>query len=165
MTFNFMNFYDFGHYGIFDEPDMFYPEVRDLLQKALDSGEDFDTGWGGFKKELQSIRIHAVGDVIRLEVSQSMDDMPELIFDCSETDDLTDDEVEVIIDAWDLSDYTTDTYAEASLQRNSSIADIVKAATKLANECNEFLEEGYAFVVEMIGEIKKARDKNEARSN
>lgn len=165
MTFNFMNFYDFGHYGIFDEPDMFYPEVRDLLQKALDSGEDFDTGWGGFKKELQSIRIHAVGDVIRLEVSQSMDDMPELIFDCSETDDLTDDEVEVIIDAWDLSDYTTDTYADASLQRNSSIADIAKAATKLANECNEFLEEGYAFVVEMVGEIKKARNGNEARSN
>ena len=159
MTFNFMNFYDFGHYGIFDEPDMFYPEVRDLLQKALDSGEDFDTGWGGFKKELQSIRIHAVGDVIKLEVSQSMDDMPELIFDYSEAVDLTDDEVEAIIDAWDLSNYTTDAYADASLQRQSSIADIVKSASRLANECDEFLEDGYAFVKGTVDEVKEMRDK------
>lgn len=56
MKYDFSQFYNFGHYGIFEEEDALYPEVRGMLKEALVSDEDFNTGWGSFKKRN---RIHS----------------------------------------------------------------------------------------------------------
>ena len=155
MKFDFDVFYDFGHYGIFAEEDALYPEVRELLKKALESGEDFDTGWGSFKKEIECIRIQAIGDTITVSVSCSMDEMPNLVYDCENVEELTDEEIEEVVNNWYLSDYTTDAFADDVLPRNSSLLDILEVASKLAEDCNEFLEEGFNSVQAMVNYILK----------
>lgn len=53
----------------------FYDAFRDLLLEAISSGEPFDTGWKGLKKEIASFRIvrHASGK-FSVMVSCSDDD-------------------------------------------------------------------------------------------
>lgn len=165
MKFDFGKFYDFGHYGIFNKEDALYPEVREMLEEALKSGEDFDTGWGSFKKEIESIRIQAIDDVILLSVSCSMDDMPELIYDCENSEDLSDHEMDLILDDWDNSDYTTDTEGERELPRNCTVLDIMKAATDICNECNTFLEEGFRFVQYGVNYIREMRTGDESNND
>lgn len=157
MKYDFNQFYDFGHYGIFEEEDTFYPEVRKLLKEALASGEDFDTGWGSFKKEIESIRIQAIGDTIIVSVSESMDEIPDLIYDCDNADDLTDDEIDELVDCWYLGDYSTDTDRDAYIDRDSSLEDILKVATKLVNECHDFLEAGFKYMQTNVDYIRENR--------
>lgn len=157
MKYDFSQFYDFGHYGIFEEEDALYPEVRELLKKALASDEDFDTGWGSFKKEIESIRIQAIGDTIIVSVSESMDEIPDLIYDCDNVDDLTDDEIDELVDCWYLGDYSTDTDRDAYIDRDSSLEDILRVATKLINECHEFLEAGFKYMQTNVDYIRENR--------
>ena len=157
MKYDFSQFYDFGHYGIFEEEDALYPEVRELLKEALASDEDFDTGWGSFKKEIESIRIQAIGYTIIVSVGESMDEIPDLIYDCDNADDLTDDEIDELVDCWDISDYQTDTYGDAYIDRNSSLKDILKVAAKLINECHDFLEAGFKYMQTNVDYIRENR--------
>ena len=157
MKYDFSQFYNFGHYGIFGEGDALYPEVRGMLKEALVSDEDFNTGWGCFKKEIESIRIQAIGDTIIVSVCESMDDIPDLIYDCDNSDDLTDDEIDELVDYWDISDYKTYTYRDAYIDRNSSLKDILKVATKLINECHDFLEAGFKYMQTNVDYIRENR--------
>lgn len=51
----------------------FYEEAQEALLQALRSGEDFDTGWYGVKKEIQSGRVFREGNTIYCEASCSDD--------------------------------------------------------------------------------------------
>ena len=77
---------DFGHYGIFDEEEALYPEVRIMLKEALESEGDFNTGWHGFKKECQSMCVGANGDTITVSVAVFMGDPEDLMFDFDHED-------------------------------------------------------------------------------
>jgi hypothetical protein len=62
----------------------FYEESKAKLVDALNSGEDFDTGWWGCKKEIRYARIVREDGKITVEVSAHMDDLWEqtdLIYD------------------------------------------------------------------------------------
>lgn len=139
--------YDFGHYGIFDEPDCFYDDARELLDHDLKSGKDFDTGWHGFKKEIESMRIYAYGDNIFIEVWVGMDEMPELIYDCDGGEDLTEEQVELVEDIWNDELWTkTENTHEIRVPRNSTIEDIVKAASEVRDEIDSELDECFKFL-------------------
>lgn len=51
----------------------FYEEPKDAIVAALQSGEDFDTGWYGVKKEIQSGHVQRKGSEITCEASVSND--------------------------------------------------------------------------------------------
>jgi len=55
----------------------FYEDFEIALQKSIDSGEDFDTGWWGVKKEIQTFRIarnvDSLLDAVMVQVSVSDD--------------------------------------------------------------------------------------------
>ena len=53
----------------------FYPEAETSLRQALESGEDFDTGWFGCKKEITYAHIVKAGDEITVSVACHMDDL------------------------------------------------------------------------------------------
>ena len=53
----------------------FYEESEQKLKDALTSGEDFDTGWFGCKKEINYARICRENDRVTVEVSAHMDDL------------------------------------------------------------------------------------------
>ena len=80
-----------------------YPESEDKLRQALLSGEDFDTGWWGCKKEIRYCRITQEIGMITVEVSAHMDDLWEsddLIYDALwETTKQEDELPEEIIDS------------------------------------------------------------------
>ena len=62
----------------------FYLLSEDKLRAALDSGEDFDTGWFGCKKEIRYARYRREGEDFTIDVSAHMDDLYEsedLIYD------------------------------------------------------------------------------------
>jgi len=62
----------------------FYEEAEQSLRDALASGEDFDTGWFGCKKEINCAQIVREGGEITVCVSAHMDDLwdsEDLIYD------------------------------------------------------------------------------------
>lgn len=155
---NWEDFYDFGHYGIFDEENCFYPEVLERLKADLASGKNFDSGWGGFKKELQDIRIQAVGDEITVSVSAYMDDVEDLIFDCENSDDLTDDDVNYILQLWHENiDATTETKETETIPRNGTVKDIVRCATELAKICDATLTDSFYYMQMYVNDIEERK--------
>ena len=50
-----------------------YESAAKALEDALLSGEDFDTGWWGVKKEIRSGRVSRIGDQVTVEASATDD--------------------------------------------------------------------------------------------
>lgn len=88
-----------------------------------------------------------------------MDEIPDLIYDCDNADDLTDDEIDELVDCWYLGDYSTDTDLDAYIDRDSSLEDILRVATKLINECHEFLEARFKYMQTNVDYIRENREK------
>lgn len=149
---------DIGHYGIMDDPEMFYPECRSHLEKDLASGRDFNTGWHGFKKEIQSICIKAEGDQIEISVWVSMDDMPDLIYDCDGGEELTPEQINYVFDLWCETLYTTECTEYGRLPRSADIQDIVDLADYLADNCNKELSEGFEWLQSAVADALKYAD-------
>lgn len=62
----------------------FYPECERKLRELISSGEDFDTGYFGYRKEPRASRIYRAGGKLTVEVNASMDSLYEdddLIYD------------------------------------------------------------------------------------
>lgn len=120
----------------------FYPESETELKKALESGEDFDTGWFGCQKEIRYAKITGDQEEITIEVSAHMDDLWEsddLIYDALwEVSEIEDELPEEIIDSirdtaiWDNIDDHTD--MDATLPRSASFEEIVRAIENLEYE-------------------------------
>lgn len=84
-----------------------YEESEKILREAIESGEDFDTGYFGCRKEIRYGRIRRENGVISVEVSAHMDDLydgGELIYDAlwevsKSEEELPDDIIESIRDS------------------------------------------------------------------
>lgn len=126
--FNF-DFYDWGSWGIGD----FYDGNEELLKNALESGEDFDTGWHGFKKELESMRIIKDSGGVTVCVYADMDSALEgwdLITDGitdEEANMLTDEIVEEIRDhLYENTEYCEECEDSETLPGNATYEDVIK---------------------------------------
>lgn len=146
---------DFGHYGITNSEDTFYPNVLEMITKELLSGNDFDTGWHGFKKELESMRIEACGDTITVCVHCYCDDMPdELISDCDNYELLTDKQIDEIMDYYCNDNYYNTEYTESeTLPRTATLEEILNVATNISNDLTNRLNETYEFVNNTVQQI------------
>ena len=144
MTIDF-DFNDWGSWGVGD----YYKDRCEKLKEALDSGEDFDTGWHGFKKEAQSMRVVRDDGEITVCVSAEMDDVfdqPDLIYDCltaEESDRITDEQIETIRNLLWLTGLNTITIETATLPSSASLDSVLYAASKLADECETCLHDWY----------------------
>lgn len=150
--FNWENIGDFGHYGIFDGEDAFYQNIYKEIQHELSSNKDFNTGWHGFKKQLEGLKLSAFGDTILVEVSAYCDDMPyDLISDCDEGDKLTDDEIDYIYDMYCNSpEFNTEYTESGELPRSATIHDILQLASSLVDSCQSSLNETFMWVQSMV---------------
>lgn len=87
----------------------FYEESERKLRDALNSGEDFDTGWWGCRKEIRYARIVRKNGEICVSVSCHMDDLYEeddLIYDALWEERHTEEE---------LPDYLIDLIRDAAI--------------------------------------------------
>ena len=150
---------DFGHWGICDDESCLYPEVYSLLEKYLKSGNDFNTGWHGFKKEIQSMKIEAVDDDIKVHVWGGMDDMPDLIYDTENGEKLTEEQMEIVEAVWDSEFWAcTEQIKRGSLSRNCSVNDILSLAVKLSNEINDELEHWFQYLENVVKGVIENED-------
>lgn len=135
----------------------FYPISEDRLRHALESGEDFDTGWFGCKKEIRYARYVREGDDFTVEVSSHMGylyESDDLIYDAlwdviqseyvlpcdaiKSEEELPEDILESIRDAAidnQLDDYTT--LSKTIPASTATFDEIVKITDDLENQTEE----------------------------
>lgn len=141
------DFDDWGKYGVTD----FYDEPKAELQKALDSGKPFNTGWHGSRKEFDSMCIVRGDDETIVMVNQCMDDAEDLIYDCLLDDEekkLSDDIHEEIMEFL-YSDccFSTEAEAEESIRLDASMDEIIQTAEKLRSSCHQQLNDSFRICI------------------
>lgn len=139
------NFDDWGSWGIGD----FYPGNEKKLKDAIESGEDFDTGWHGFKKEVQSMRIEKDHRGIEVSVHAEMDDAFEQMdlftdfLTSEELERITDEQVEEIRDYLYMTDFSCEVTDSETIDRDSDFDKIMETASKVRGECYKTLNDNF----------------------
>lgn len=128
-----------------------YDYSREKLQAALASGEDFDTGWWGCKKEIRYARICRDGGEIRILVSCHMDDLWDgdaLIYDalweeCGAEEQLPDELIDTVRSF--AIDCGIDEQTELSevLPTSAGFDELVKVIDRLEDEAEAHNTEMY----------------------
>ena len=141
------DFDDWGRWGIDD----CYTNTLERLKAAIDSGESFDTGWHGFAKTFESLRV--VRDETRIEVlvhaaQDEVFEQPDLITDCltceEETEVLTDDMIDQIRDELvENPNFFEETVQSDFLPPTAKLHEIVETAKRLCKICHEVLGTAY----------------------
>lgn len=143
------DFYNWGSWGITGDASDLYADSRKELEDALNSGEDFDTDWHGFKKELESMRVSRKNGRITVEVSAEMDSLWEsgdLVWDCvtdEEADRITDDIVDAVREELMWSDFREESSDMEVLPTDASIDDIMRSAKYMIDLCNQELHDSF----------------------
>ena len=139
------DFYDWGSWGVGD----FYNGNEEELRKAIESSKPFDTGWHGFKKEPQSMRICRNEKHVLVSVSEYMDEVFEqddLFYDFLEDDELellTDKVIDEVIGYLYDTDFVEETEEYAELPVNATFDQIMEKADELINYCSEKLNNSF----------------------
>ena len=136
----------------------FYEESEQKLKDALASGEDFDTGWFGCKKEIRYARICRENGAVNIEVSCHMDDLYEsddLIYDalweeCGTEDELPEEIIDSIRDAAYDSDLNDESGVEETLPQDASYEDICECLSRLENEAERENTEMYNILRDIV---------------
>ena len=142
---------DICHWG-FSE---LYANAEAKLRELLASGKDFDTGFGGSKKEIMSARFYARGDTIKVTVVQEMDDLPDLVYDAvPDGIDAEEELLDEIADSLEPPFYSISTSAKESkeLPRSSSYEDVLNAAVELTEKTASQLEADFKTVKRVVRE-------------
>lgn len=134
----------------------FYQESLDKLNSAIESGEEFTTGWFGCRKEIQYGKYTKVDGEFRIEVDCHMDDLWEsddLIYDalwtaCKMEIELSDEVIESIRDGAEfLDDHTK---LESVLRYDVTIDDVIKETDILVGRCESANEAMYDELCQMV---------------
>lgn len=142
-----------AHWGITD----LYDDAEAKLKELLAGGDDFDTGWSGSKKELDSMRITAIGDTITLEVSQWMDDVEsgDLVIDAmtdAEMKVLSKDDLNKLIEICIDNEVQTEFILSRDFPRTVSFAELMQAVGECVRETAELLEEQFGYCKKIVRE-------------
>lgn len=149
----------------------FYDGNDDVLRKAIESGEDFDTGWFGCKKEIRYARVHREHGELEVEVNAGMDDLwdgGDLIYDALWTvakseDELPEDIIDSIRDAAIDSGVDDHTYCNRYLPADASYETVVDTISELENEAEQTNEELYRILCEIVKDHVEFMKEREAR--
>ena len=171
MTNKYDSIYNWGHWGITPDDDSLYQEAKEMLEQDINDFaagkiEKFDTGWHGFKKSEQEMRIFGKEGTIYIKVGQCMDDPYDLIvYDAKNSDKLSeistsergDGLIKEIMDRWfeDDGDSDVDYTDMIELSENQTFAKVMKIASCLAEDCDDYLERQFALLNEIEDEVLK----------
>ena len=140
---------DWGHYGV----GSFYDEREKALRDAIKSGEDFDSGWHGFKKDTASMCVYRKDGRITVGVSKFMDSALEEVdlFGDFLTDEememLTDERVEEIRNRLFASNYTEEPSETGTLPADSDFSAVMKMVESLDETCEKALQDSYRLCI------------------
>ena len=138
-----------------------YAEAEKLLREAIDSGEDFTTGWWTCKKECRSARYTRKNGKMTVEVCCDIDSLNEgdLVYDAvyhiyHEEREVTDEQMEEILDlAWfyDLSDGVS---VSGTISKNKVSFDTAMQTTAyLENKAEKQLDQYFDRLCAIVREV------------
>ena len=140
------DFDDWGSWGVGD----MYADSEKILREAVAGGERFDSGWHGWKKELQSMRVQRTEDEVIVETSMYMDDLEDyaIICDCltdEEERKITDEQLEAIANALDemFLDFRTEVNESEKLPVDATYEEIMAKAEECMDYCERCLKESF----------------------
>lgn len=144
------NSYYAAKYGVSD----FYDEAEQKLREAIASGEDFDTGWFGARKEINYARIVRENGAYTITVSAHMDDLWEgddLIYDAlwevaHSEDELPEDIIYSIRDAAFDCGIDDKSECEDVLPADAQFKDIARCLDKLEFEAIKNNDDMYGWL-------------------
>ena len=143
------DFNNWGSWGITGDASDLYADSGKELEDALNSGEDFDTDWHGFKKELESMRVSRKNGRIIVEVYAETDSIYEdsaLIFDCvtdEEAERITEEMIDAIREELNWTDYREGSEEMEWLPTDASLDDIMRSAREMIDICNQELHDSF----------------------
>lgn len=137
----------------------FYDESAEKLKSALASGEDFNTGWFGCKKEINYAKYVKCGNYFEISVSAHIDDMYEsddLIYDAlwevaKSEEELSEDIIDSIRDCamWDgITDYTE--LSETIPVADATFEKVVEITDRLESQAMEHNHEMFKQLCEIV---------------
>lgn len=139
-------FNEWGSWGVGD----FHEKPMLTLKEAIAKGKPFDTGWHGWTKELQSMRILQKGDSVHVFCHAYMDDPygdHELLGDFLEEGEWEKIDDEETLDWLEGEFFMYDIFDSADeedvLPYGSSFEDIIKRAGELMKSCENRLNESF----------------------
>ena len=149
----------------------FYEGNDDVLRKAIESGEDFDTGEFGCKKEIRYARVHRERGEFEVEVTAYMDDLwddGDLIYDALWTvaksqEELPEDIIDSIREAAIDSGVDDHTYCNRYLPADATYETVVETIGELENEAEQTNEELYRILCGIVEEHLKFTKEREAK--
>ena len=149
----------------------FYDGNDDVLRKAIESGEDFDTGEFGCKKEIRYARVHRERGELEVEVTAYMDDLwdeGDLIYDAlwtvaKSSDELPEDIIDSIRDAAIDSGVDDHTYCNRYLPLDASYETVVDTISELEDEAEQTNEELYRVLCGIVEDHVKFMKEREAK--
>jgi len=158
-------FYNWGSWGVTE----MYPDVEKIMREVIASGERFDTGWHGCKKELQSMSIQRTEDEVIVEVSAYMDDLEDyaIILDCltsEEEQKITEEQCEAIANALDemFLDFQTEIEERDKLPVTATFEEIVEKAEECLDYCGRRLKESFHLCIGItLSELYSDMDQKE----
>ena len=117
-----------------------YPNEREHLKKWLACGKHFDTGRSWSEEDHRALRVLAIDDMVLLEVSRKLPELPALIRQCVTSEDeieLSDDLVEEIIEQLENHpSFEREVVRKAVLPRNTPYEQIMERIA-LLEQCVE----------------------------
>ena len=143
-----------SNWGITD----FYDQYEAALREAIDSDEDFDTGWFGCKKEIRSARYVRENGKFKIEVSGSMDDLWEaddLIYDalwesCGTEEELPQYIIDSIRDAA-IDNGIDDHYTtKLTIRGNVTFEDVLEKTSEIEDHVCKQLDHWYKLLCDIV---------------
>ena len=123
-----------------------YPNEREHLKKWLACGKHFDTGRSWSEEDHRALRVLAIDDMVLLEVSRKLPELPALIRQCVTSEDeieLSDDLLEEIIEQLENHpSFEREVVRKAVLPRNTPYEQIMERIALLEQCVEGSLDEG-----------------------
>lgn len=148
MNFNkkFESFNDWGSCGVGD----FYEDPLKILREAVASGKPFNSGWHGWKHELQSMCVSRKDGKTIVECHEYMDDpygdhelLGDFLEDCEWEKIDNEDTLQVLEDEFFMFDISDSADEEAELPYDATLDDIINTSKDLMKACGDRLETYY----------------------
>ena len=146
----------------------FYEDAELILRDTIESGDDFDTGWFGCKKEIRYARYERNEGGFHITVEAHMDDLWDgegLIYDTlsdldidGEVSDEIIDEVRAIAMEVGIDDVTC---VFAELPRDASFDDVVRETEKAENEAESNNEDMFRRLCDIVNDIIERENGNQ----
>ena len=134
-----------------------HPGPKEILQRAIESKIPFDSGWHGTDHGFAYMRVQCNGEMMKLSVSQAMDDWPSIVSDCPFGETLTEDEIDKLEILASSMGFITSTSASVEIGMES-FERVMARLTGLSEAVDGVLERNFEMLKHLVKEVVQSKE-------